>query len=58
MNPVVTGLIFLLIVTPAGLLLRLLGKDPLRIRRDLKADSYWIRRDPPGPEPATMINQF
>lgn len=39
--PVVLGLIFLLVVTPLGLLLRVLGKDLLRLRRNPGADSYW-----------------
>lgn len=39
--PVVLGLIFLLVVTPLGLLLRALGKDLLRLRRSPGAESYW-----------------
>lgn len=39
--PVVLGGIFLLVVTPLGLLLRLRGKDLLRLRRDPQAGSYW-----------------
>src|SRR5258706_11090139 len=34
-------LIFLLVVTPLGLLLRLLGKDLLRLKRDPSAQTYW-----------------
>jgi hypothetical protein len=37
---------------------RALGKDPLRLRREPAAASYWIRREPPGPEPDTMKQQF
>jgi len=58
MNPVVTGLLFFLVVTPTGLLIRLLGKDPLRLAADTKAASYWIDRKPPGPPSETMPNQF
>lgn len=39
--PLVLGLIFLLVLTPLGLLLRLLGKDLLRLRRDPGATTYW-----------------
>ena len=35
-----------------------LGKDPLRRRFDRDATSYWIERDPPGPEPDSMKRQF
>ncbi len=58
MTPVVTGLLFYTAVTPTGLLLRLFGKDLLRLRRGPIATSYWIERRPPGPAPETMRNQF
>ena len=57
-NPVVMGLIFYATVTPMGLVMRLLGKDPLRLRVDPSATSYWIPRSPPGPAPDTMRRQF
>jgi hypothetical protein len=37
----VLALIFFIIVTPLGLVLRVLGKDPLRLRRPGGAQSYW-----------------
>ena len=57
-NPVVLGLLFYLTVTPIALLMRLLHKDPLRLRREPDATSYWIHRSPPGPTPESMKNQF
>lgn len=57
-NPVVMLLIFALSVVPVGLWFRLRGRDPLRLKRDPNASSYWIERQPPGPEPATMRQQF
>src|SRR5262249_48228698 len=57
-NPVVMALLFYVTVTPIALLMRLLGKDPLRLRRDPDAASYWIDRTPPGPAPQSMTNQF
>jgi hypothetical protein len=38
---IVLVLIFLVLVTPFGWLLRVLGKDPLRLRRTPGASSYW-----------------
>ena len=58
MTLVVTGLLLYTAVTPTGLLLRLFGKDLLRLRRDPNATSYWIERRPPGPTPESMRNQF
>lgn len=39
--PVLLGLIFFLVLTPLGLVLRLLGKDLLRLRRDPAATTWW-----------------
>lgn len=57
-NPLVLGLMFFLIITPVALVMRLLDKDPLRLRLDSEVKSYWIYRDPPGPEPKSMSRQF
>ena len=57
-SPVVLGVMFFVVVTPTGLLMRALGKDPLRLRLDREARSYWIERQPPGPPPDTLNNQF
>ena len=57
-NPIIMGLLFFLTVTPVGLIMRLTGKDPLGLRRDPGAKSYWVERRPPGPAPDTMRNQF
>jgi Saxitoxin biosynthesis operon protein SxtJ len=57
-SPVIMGLLFYVTVTPIALLLRLLGKDPLRLRRDRDASSYWIDRMPPGSAPESMKNLF
>jgi len=57
-SPIVIGAVFFLCVTPIGLIMRWLGKDVLSLRRRPELPSYWIVRDPPGPEPGTMTNQF
>jgi saxitoxin biosynthesis operon SxtJ-like protein len=57
-SPIALGLLFYVAVVPVGLLMRVLGKDPLRLRRDPDAASYWIDRTPPGPTPESMKNQF
>lgn len=57
-SPIMMGIIYYLVVTPIGLLLRLSGKDLLSLKWDRSAKSYWINRDPPGPEPESLKNQF
>ncbi len=57
-NPLTMGVIFFFTVTPIALMFRILGKDPLRLKLDPEAKSYWIYRDPPGPRPDSMKQQF
>jgi hypothetical protein len=42
-SPVVMAIIFFAIVTPTGLLMRLMGKDLLKLKSS-KNSSYWIKR--------------
>ena len=57
-SPVALGLLFYAVLMPVGLLMRWAGKDPLRLRADPDAASYWVTRAPPGPPPNSMENQF
>lgn len=58
-NPVVMFLLWVLMMTPMGWFARqVMRKDLLRMKLDPDASSYWIVRDPPGPTPASMKNQF
>ena len=57
-NPIIMGLIFYGAIVPMGAVLRLLGKDLLRLKWESDAKSYWIPREPPGPEPGSMSKQF
>ena len=55
-NPIVMGAIFYVVVTPIGLVRRLLGKGPAAMRRgDTAATSYWIAR---AGGSSSMDNQF
>jgi hypothetical protein len=57
-TPVVMGLMFFLVMTPLAVLMRILGKDPLRLRDPSGTGSYWIVRQPPGPPGETLRDQF
>jgi hypothetical protein len=56
-NPIVMGLLFYGTIWPTGLVMRMRGRDLLRLKRDPSAASYWIARVP-GPAPETMKDQF
>ena len=53
-SPIVMGLIFFLVVTPTGFILRLFGKDVLMLKNDNRA-SYWLVKDNSNND---MRNQF
>jgi hypothetical protein len=57
-SPIALGILFYGVLTPIGALMRLTGKDPLRLKLDRAAKSYLIPRSPPGPPPDSMTNQF
>jgi hypothetical protein len=55
-NPIVTGLLFYLVFTPAAMIMRWAGKDPMRLRMDKDAKTYWQPRE--GQDLSDMTNQF
>jgi hypothetical protein len=57
-SPVVLALMYVTTFVPTGLLMRVCGRDPLRLKPDPEASTYWVERDPPGPKPESMIHQF
>ena len=42
--PIVMGIIYFMVVTPTGLIMKMLGKDLLNLKKDDK-DTYWIEKD-------------
>ena len=57
-NPLVLGALFLAVVTPLAIVMRLAGKKLLSRSYDPAAQSYWIVRNPPGPTPESINHQF
>ena len=53
-SPLIMGIIFFLIVTPIGILMRILKKDLLNLKYNNKK-TYWIEKK--GPK-SSMKNQF
>ena len=53
-SPVIMGIIFFLVVTPIGFIMRLMGKDVLSLKFN-NNKSYWIEKT--GPK-SKMKNQF
>ena len=57
-SPIALGILFYGVFAPIGAIMRLAGKDPLRLKFDPDADSYWILREPPRPPPHPPTYQF
>jgi len=56
--PIALAVLFYGVFTPIGAVMRLAGKDPLRLKREPHSPSYWLRRQPPGPAPDSLDQQF
>ena len=54
-SPIVMGIVFFMVVTPIGLIMRFLGKDLLRVNKNKIASTYWINREK---QKTTMKKQF
>jgi Saxitoxin biosynthesis operon protein SxtJ len=57
-NPIIMAILFYSTITPIGLLMRALGKDPLRLKLDKAAASYWLARSDERPQSDSMRQQF
>ena len=53
-SPIVMGIVFFLVVTPIGIIMKILRKDLLNLRMN-KENSYWIEKDKIK---SNMKNQF
>jgi len=53
--PIVMGIVFFLVVTPTGIIMRLTGKNLLGLKKDIKKDTYWIKKNN---YLSSMKNQF
>ena len=54
-SPIVMGIIFFLVITPTGFVMKIIGKDLLNKKYDKKKKSYWISR---SKTKSTMKQQF
>jgi len=56
-NPIIMGFLFFFLITPFGLVRRLLRPDPLSLKRRDDLDSYWTEREA-AQEATSMERQF
>ena len=57
-SPIVIGIIFFIVITPIGLIMRLMQKDLLNLRFNHNASSYWISRNKEIDNNSSMTKQF
>lgn len=58
MNPLILFMIFLFILTPTSILLKLFSYDPMKKKYRKKIDSYWVKKKNIDSEKFDMNNQF
>lgn len=56
-SPIVMGLVFFGLFTPLALILRLTGRDELRLKAGT-GGTFWLDRNPPGPPPESFKRQY
>jgi hypothetical protein len=57
-NPIIMCVMFFVVLTPIGIVMRLAGNDPLRLRLDPQAPSYWLPRATENERQTSMTRQF
>ena len=45
-NPVILLLLYVTCIVPIGVVMRTFGHDPLRLKRDTAATTYWVAHEP------------
>jgi len=57
-SPIALGVLFFGLIAPLGLLMRCFGNDPLRLKFEPRAKTYWIKRESLTPLPGSFRKQF
>lgn len=57
-SPLVLGLMFFVVFTPVGVVMRLAGRDAMNRRFEPGRRSYWVPREPPGPREDSFRDMF
>ena len=57
MSHMILAITWVLVVTPIGLVMRAIGRDPLHRKIDRDRSSYWTEHDPHG-DPKRYFRQF
>ena len=57
-NPVIMAILFFGAMLPIGLVMRLFGKDFLKLERVSSLPTYWLPRSDPRPPSESMRQQF
>ena len=58
MTPIVMGMLYFVTITPIGLIMRAVGKDPLRTKLEPEAETYWQKRDTESHPLSSMRDQY
>jgi hypothetical protein len=49
-NPIVLGIIFFVLFTPYGIVMRIFGRDELRLKKIINKKSHWVLRSETQPQ--------
>ena len=58
LSHVIMGVVYYLVVSPVGLMMKLVGRDPLARSLDKGAKTYWVEHRPADRDPGSYFRQF
>ena len=57
-SPITLGVLYFGMITPVAVAFKLARRDAMARRFEAAAQTYWVERDPPGPDIASLPRQF
>ena len=58
MTALILTIVFVVAIIPIGLVMKLIGRDPMNRKLDREAPTYWIPKEPHGPDKSHYLKYF
>ena len=58
MTALILTVVFIVAIIPIGLVMKIIGRDPMHRQLDREAPTYWISREPPSADKSHYLRYF
>lgn len=58
LSHIIMGIVYYLVVSPIGIIMRMTGRDPMNRTLDREAKTYWVEHRTADRDPASYFRQF